>query len=181
MTLQNKKIMPIIELGIIVGAITFILTIITTTFWQSEGISVGETIMLPLVGGFYLFFTILTVNIIGINKIRRVSIKKNELTFKKLYQVLIILMFSVLIYTLLDFIYFLLDDSLSKDYANSLEALMKSTGEKTDDFKDFEKLPFSIQNIFSSLFSSIVAGIISLAFIKNNGEIFNNKKDNNYQ
>jgi hypothetical protein len=58
---------------------------------------------------------------------------------------------------------------------------MVSTGEKAEDFEDFEKLPFSVQNVFSILFSSIIAGIISLLFIKNNGEIFNNKKDNYYQ
>lgn len=181
MTEQNKKIMPLIELGIIIGSFTFILTVLTTTFWQSEGISVGETIMLPFVGGFYLFLVTLIVNIIGVNKIRRLNNKNKELPFKKFFQVLIILLFSVLIYSLIDSIYFLFDDSLSKDYASSLEGLIKSTGDKTDDFKDFEKLPFSIQNVFSIIFSSILAGLLSLPFIKIDGEFFKNKNDNYFR
>ncbi len=178
---QIKKEMPLIELGVLIGLFTFLLTLLTTTVWQNDGISMGELIMLPIIGGFYLFLSMIIVNIIGINKVRKIIVKNGEQPIKKLYQVLIVLFISIITYTLLDSIYFLLDNSLSKDYASSLEALMVSTGEKTDDFEDFEKLPFSVQNVFSILFSSILAGIISLLFIKNNGEIFNTKKDNYYQ
>ncbi|MEM0542914.1 DUF4199 family protein [Flavobacterium sp. j3] len=176
-----KKIIPLVELGMLIGVITFLLTLLTTTLLQNNGISMGEVIMLPLIGGFYLFLTIIIVNIIGINKVRKLDIKKTEQPLKKLYQVLIVILISILIYTILDSIYFLFDNSLSKDYASSLEDLLQSSGEKTDDIKDFEMLPFSVQNIFSSIFSAIIAGLISLPFIKKDGEIFKSKNDNYYK
>lgn len=176
-----KKTIPLIELGLLNGVITFLLTLLTTTFWQNEGISMGETIMLPLIGGFYLFFAILLVNIIGINKVRRLNIKNNEQSLKKFYQALIVILSSILFYTLLDSIYFIFDNSLSIDYANSLESLLSSTGESTEDIKDFEKLPFSVQNIFSSIIVAVIAGLISLPFIKLDGEIFKTKNDNHYR
>lgn len=161
-----KKEILTIELGVLIGLITFTLTLLTTFFWQGNGFTMGETLMLPLIGGFYLFVTTIIVNIIGINRVRKLTQKNNILNIKKLYQVIIVLLISILAYTLLDSIYFIFDNSLSIDYANSLEALLKSTGENTDDMKDFEKLPFSVQNIFSSLFSAILSGLISLPFIK---------------
>lgn len=176
-----KREMPLIEIGFLIGVVTFLFTLLTTTLWQNDGISMGETIMLPLIGGFYLFLSIIIVNIIGINKVRKIIVKNGEQPIKKLYQVLIVLFFSIFAYTLFDSIYFLFDNSLSKDYASSLEALLQSSGEKTDDIKDFEKLPFSVQNIFSSIFSAIVAGLISLPFIKTDGEIFKSKNDNYYR
>ena len=178
---QIKKNLATIELGILIGLFTFLLTLLTTTIWQNNGISMGELIMLPLIGGFYLFLTTIVINIIGINKIRRLEIKNNVLPIKKIYQVLIIIVVSILIYTILDSIYFLFDSSLSKDYASSLDALLKSTGETTEEVKDFENIPFSIQNIFSSITSAIITGLISLPFIKSDGELFKSKKENYYQ
>lgn len=176
-----KKQLPLIELGMLIGVITFTLTLLTTTLWQNDGISMGEGIMLPFIGGLYLFLSIIIINIVGINKVRKVAIKNNEQPIKKLYQVLIIVVITVFTYTLFDSIYFLFDNSLSRDYAKSLEALLQSTGEKTDDIKDFDKLPFSVQNIFSSIFSAILTGLISLPFIKKDGEIFKSKNDNYYR
>ncbi|WP_396147807.1 hypothetical protein [Flavobacterium sp.] len=176
-----KKEKALIEIGFLIGVVTFLFTLLTTTLWQNDGISMGETIMLPLIGGFYLFLSIIIVNIVGINKVRKLAIKNNEQPIKKIYQVLIVLFISIFAYTLFDSIYFLFDNSLSKDYASSLEALLQSSGEKTDDIKDFEKLPFSVQNIFSSIFSAIVAGLITLPFIKADGEIFKSKNDNYYR
>ena len=181
MNQKIKKEIPLIELGILIGVITFILTFLTTTLWQNDGISMGETILLPLIGGFYLFLSIIIFNIIGINKVRKLIIKNGGQPMKRIYEVLIVILISIMIYTLLDSICFIFDDSLSNDYASSLEALLKSTGEKTDDIKDFEKLPFSIQNIFSSIFSAIISGLISLPFIKKDGEIFKSKNDNYYR
>jgi len=167
-----KKVIPLLELGMLVGVITFLLTLLTTTLWQFDGISMIELIMLPLVGGFYLFLSIIVVNIVGINKVRKLNIKSNMQPIKKFYQVLIVISISILFYTLLDSIYFIFDNSLSTDYASSLESVLSATGESTADFKDFEKLPFSIQNIFSSISVAIISGLISLPFIKVDGKIF---------
>lgn len=178
MNQKIKKEIPLIELGILIGVISFILTYLTTTIWQTKGISMGEAIMLPLVGGFYLFLSITIGNIIGINKVRKLNKKNGGQQVKKIYEILIVIFISILIYTSFDSICFLFDDSLSKDYANSLEELLKSSGESTDDIKDFDKLPFSIQNIFSTIFSAIISGLISLPFIKKDGEIFKNLNEN---
>jgi len=167
-----KKVIPLLELGMLVGVITFLLTLLTTTLWQFDGISMIELIMLPLVGGFYLFLSIIVVNIVGINKVRKLNIKSNMQPIKKFYQVLIVISISILFYTLLDSSYFIFDSSLSTDYASSLESVLSATGESTADFKDFEKLPFSIQNIFSSISVAIISGLISLPFIKVDGKIF---------
>ncbi len=69
-----KKLTCLFELSILIGLITFFLTFLTTTIWQNNGISMGEILMLPFVGGFYLFLTTLIVNIIGINKVRKLVI-----------------------------------------------------------------------------------------------------------
>lgn len=174
---QIKKSIPTIELGVLIGILTFLLTVLTTTFWQNNGISLGELVMLPLIGGFYLFITTMFINVIGLNKIRRLDVKNNAIPIKKIYQVLIIIGVSVFVYTSLDSIYFLFDSSLSEEYASSLETFLNSSEESTDDIKDFEKIPFSMQNVFSSITSAIITGLISLPFIKSDGEIFKSKKE----
>jgi hypothetical protein len=176
-----KKLIPLFELAVIIGIITFFLTLLTTTLWQNNGISMVEILMLPLVGGFYLFLTTLIVNIICINKVRELVVKNKEQHTKKFFQVLIVISISILIYTMLDSIYFLFDNSLSIDYTRSLVSLFQSSNEKYNDMINFEKLPFSIQNLFSNLFSVILAGLISLLFIKKDGEIFKSKNDKYYR
>jgi hypothetical protein len=176
-----KKLIPLFELSILIGLITFFLTLLTTTIWQNNGISMGEILMLPFVGGFFLFLSILIINIIGINKVRKLVIINKEQPINKFSQVLIVISMSIFIYTILDLVYFLFDNSLSKDYTSSLVYLLQSSGEESVDMKNFEKLPFSIQNLFSNLFSAIFAGLISLLFIKKDGEIFNSKNDKYYR
>ena len=166
---QLKKIIPLFETGAIIGVITFVLTIISTTLVQRGGISLNETLLLLVITGFYLLLAIVFTCPSAINKFRKITLKDNVQPSKKIYQILIILLVSLSTYFLADTFMFLLDSSLSKEYSHSLQILTNETSEQeTKEWSEVAELPFGIQNIFINIFFALIGGLISLGLTKSN-------------
>ena len=176
--IKIKKYTPIFEIGVLEGFITFVLTFLITFCWNSDGLGLLEFSFLPLIAGFFLFFTVLILNIIYLNKIIKNSFRVSEnQRFNKYIMLSIVLVTSVFTYTIIDFLVFLFDDSLPKEYAKGLIEFLRKNGSPTEGMEEFSNLSFGIQNLISNLVSSFIACLLSIPFIKKDGEFFKTKRD----
>lgn len=157
-----NKWMPVIESGIIVGAITFLLTFITILYWQGNGLNDVELTLMSVLAGFILLLSQIIVNI-TVNRKR--GFKTGE-SFKKRYIVLIVFSVSFVTYITLDSLYFLYDDSLSLDYISFLNDSITSAADKVIDV-----YPFGLFNSFVTVIIGFIGTGISAFLIKKNKDV----------
>ena len=166
-----KKTKPFISTGILIGLITFFLTFLTTFYMNYDNLSLLEISLLPLIGGFFFFFTL---TFIGVNQLNRINIENDFISINHYYQVLIILIISFATYLLVDSLIFIFDKSLSENYSQGLINLTEEINEnEIKEFEKFGKLPFSIQNFVLTLIAGIVSYIVIIVAMR--------KKKNSYQ
>lgn len=85
------------------------------------------------------------------NKGIRNAIKADSSVIKRIYQVLLSLIIAMIVFLILDVIFFIIDDSISQDYANMLKEMAEKNGDTLPGFDDFASLPFGIQNAILTL------------------------------
>lgn len=162
--IKNEKLLNV---GVIIGFISFFLTFLTTFSLQMDKMSIIKISFLPLIFGFYYFFTFIISSVISLNKINSITHKNREKQPNKLKQILFIAVVSFALYYILDSIVFFFDDSLSKDYANGILSITENPTEKDiTEIENLSKLPFCIQNSFLNIISFFFSILFSYIFVK---------------
>ena len=161
-----KKYEPVFISGILAGVLTFLTTFLITFYWQKDGLSEIETLLLVVLGSFLYLIILIPFTIISGRQFISSKHLNKEKT-KRRYVLYIMLITSLLVYVLLDTLFFLFDDSLSQAYIEYLNQL--DTDQKTaEPIEDI--LPIGLLNIFQMTVSGMIAMFISLLCIqkKNN-------------
>jgi len=166
----------IFRAGVICGFATFVLNFITISYWQRDGFDFLEIALMTIMAGLFLFISTLPTNISFLNKGIRDAIKADTPMIKRIYQVLLSLVIAMITFLILDAIFFIIDDSISQDYANMLKEMAERNGDTLPGFDDFASLPFGIQNAIFTFTIGFLGSLVSLAFVKKDGELF---KDEN--
>lgn len=152
--------------GVIVGFLTFLLNLLTLVYWHRDGFDLIEVSLMPILAGFYLFIVSLVFNGTFLNNGIKKCLLINIKPLKRIYQVLISLLISLLIFILFDSILFTVNNDISVDYAISLKEMAEAYGESSLDISQFMNLPFSIQNLMVTFIIGLISSFISLIFIK---------------
>lgn len=74
--------------GIIGGFVTFILNLITISYWQRDGFDFLEIALMTIMAGLFLFISTLSSNIYFLNNGIRNALKADSSVIKRTYQVL---------------------------------------------------------------------------------------------
>jgi hypothetical protein len=156
-----KKIIAFAEPSIAVGLSVFFIIFLITFLLQMNGLSLLEVFILPFISGIILFFGLFIANFIVIKRIK--ADINFSLTENKFIHVLLIFFFTLIIYILLDSILYLIDDSLSKEYASAIYKFSDPGDIETQE--GLENLPFSIQNLIVTIFFGLFSMICTLPFI----------------
>lgn len=169
-----KKTEELILVSFVTGLTVFILSIATVILWKRDGFDLLETSLMSMLSGIYFLVITIIANIISLNKYIRSSIKNNMAPIKRFFQVLIVLGVSFLIFLIFDTVFFLIDNSISKDYANALVELAEKSGSSldTNTLENFAKLPFALQNGIVTFILAFIGSMISLLFVKKDGILF---------
>lgn len=169
-----KKSEELLLLGLTAGIIVFLLSVITVLYWRRDGIDLLEVSFMSILSGLYFFIVIIVSNIIGLNRYIRLMLEDGHIPFKKITQIFIVLLSSFVVYAAFDSIYFLVDKSISADYAEALMNLANRSGDSLNKrtLEDFARLPFALQNGIVTFTFAVVGSLISLAFIKKDGVLF---------
>jgi hypothetical protein len=161
---NNEKL---INIGFYIGLITFILTFSVTSIMQLNKLTILKISFLPLVFGFFYFFTSIILTIYNVNKINYESYKKRINQKNKFKQILLITIISVLVYHFFDTFMYFIDDSLSKEYANGLLSITENPTKKDIvEINEMANLPFGIQNFIINFISIVFSFILSSIFTK---------------
>lgn len=156
-----KKIIAFAEPSLVVGLIIFFIIFLITFLLQMNGLSLLEVFILPFISGIILFFGLFFANFIVIKRMKK---NKNfNLTKNKFIHVLLIFFFTLIMYILLDSILYLIDDSLSKEYASAINKF--SDPGDIEAQEGLKNLPFSIQNLIVTIFFGLFSVICTLPFI----------------
>lgn len=159
MKLTRKKYY-IIEIGVLIGIATALLTFCTTFYWQQQGFNDATIILLSIIGGVYLFISTLLIHYFYTNYILK---KENFKNFKRRYSIPLILIISMLTYLLVDSLIFLFDNSLSQEFQELLNAMTRDENSMLN-----ELYPFGILNSVVTLLFGLFSSFLSLFIIKKN-------------
>tara|TARA_B100001059_G_C17722285_1_gene521405 strand:- start:315 stop:839 length:525 start_codon:yes stop_codon:yes gene_type:complete len=157
--------------GIIGGFATFILNLITISYWQRDGFDFLEIALMTIMAGLFLFISTLSSNIYFLNNGIRNALKADSSVIKRTYQVLLSLIIAMLVFLMLDAIFFITDDSIAQDYAYMLKEMTENNGDTLPGFDDYASLPFGIQNAILTFIIGLLGSLISLAFVKKDGQL----------
>ena len=157
--------------GIIGGFATFILNLITISYWQRDGFDFLEIALMTIMAGIFLFISTLSSNIYFLNNGIRNALKADSSVIKRTYQVLLSLIIAMLVFLMLDAIFFITDDSIAQDYAYMLKEMTENNGDTLPGFDDYASLPFGIQNAILTFIIGLLGSLISLAFVKKDGQL----------
>ncbi|MDO4229876.1 MAG: hypothetical protein Q4C98_08680 [Capnocytophaga sp.] len=72
-------------------------------------------------------------------------------------------------------IFFVIDGSISRDYANMLENMAEKNGDTLLGIEEFRNIPFGFQNAILTFAIGLIAAFFSLVFIKKDGKFFKNE------
>lgn len=161
-----------LENALLVSIIALVANYIFCYLWLSDGLSFGEIMYMSVSTGVIFFVSISFLNIICLSGYYSYCRKFNIIPYKLFIQVLLLSSFISILSLILDFLFSLMDNSISQSYAAGLEKFFLTDATRSD-FEFFFNWPFFIQNIFSNLFFIILATWISGAVSK---RIFYTKK-----
>ncbi|AZQ64774.1 hypothetical protein EI427_21350 [Flammeovirga pectinis] len=165
----KKSIEDSVMKGIFSGLFTFSISFSFIEYLRADGFSIIEASFLPILPGIITFICILFFNTFLLNRSNKFLENKN--TLKPYLSILIVLFFNIIIYLTIDIIMFNFDDSLPKDFAASLLKIAENNNESLDGIIEFSELPFSIQNLIATFIFAFIASVISLFFVKKNGNL----------
>jgi len=160
----------VLDLGLFSGMSLFVLTFITCLYWLQDGFDMIEVSLLTIISGFYFLLIIPIANSIGLNKYIRKTLDAGKKPLKRIHLVLIVFGISLLTYVLLDSVFFLIDKSVSLEYADALKYLANTNNQPVEGMDSFTKIPFSIQNVIVTFILGLLGSFISLLFVKKNGK-----------
>jgi|GEM_PF-1957161 len=161
--------------GALTGLVTFVMSCLTILYWKRDGFDFLEISFMSIIAGIYLFIIIIPMNIIFLNRGIRYGLKNDLPILKRVYQVLLSLIIGMAVFLLLDSIYFLVDNSISKDFAQSLKEMSEANGRQLAGIEEFASLPFGVQNGILTFVLGLLGSFISLAFIKRDGQLIKNQ------
>lgn len=118
-----------------------------------------------------MFTGIIISSVVGINSKNKNLTNNNIKPISKIYSVLIVFGFSLITFVIVDCFSFIIDDSISKDYAQTLLNMAAENEESLEGAELFASLPFSIQNFLSTFILGFIGSLISLLFIRKNGKL----------
>lgn len=175
---KYKEILDTVFLsGATCGISTFALNLITILYWQRDGFDFLEIALMTIIAGVFLFISVLMSNIYFLNKGIRNAIKTDSSIIKRIYQVLLSLIIATIIFIILDAAFFIIDDSISQDYASMLKEMAERNGDTLAGFDDFASLPSGIQNAISTFIIGFLGSLVSLIFVKKDGKLFKNENN----
>jgi len=170
---MKKKIIEILEFSALSSLIFLILNYLLNYKLISNGLSNIELALMSITSAIIMFIVIIIVNTFFIRRMRINSFEEKENSVKWYSTFGLTILFVFAICTALDYLYFyLIDNSISLEYAYGLESLLeRSSPEKLESIGLFLKLPPFLQNyvtntislIVSSLFSTIIGYALSKA------------------
>ncbi|MBA3986231.1 MAG: hypothetical protein H0X63_06600 [Flavobacteriales bacterium] len=167
----NKQHFKLLELSMINSLIITFLLFFTVSYWQKDGLSLFEISFMAIIGGIYFFIVTLFTSIIGLNSYIRSCLVRDIIPLRRIIQISIFFFLSFLIFIVLDTLLFLIDDSISIDYAKSLAEIAKANNQEMEGLEDFKNFPFSIQNGITTLIFGFLGSLLSLAFLRKNGQL----------
>ena len=161
--------------SLVIGFLVFIISYTTIFLWHINGFDTMELSLMSIISGIYFFIIVIVSNIFYLNK----GIKNCNLNsikyMKRIYQVLLTLIISYLTYLILDYVFFLIDDSMSRDFAIGLKNFAESNNKNLDGIDEFVNLSFGIQNSIVTFVFGLLGSLISLIFITKSGDLFKSK------
>ena len=156
--------------GILSGILTFLITFLITFYWQIQGFTPFRALLLSILSSFLYMIILIPTNIISVRKFLKNEIITNGKAFRR-YPLLIIFVSSLLAFLIFDTVFFLFDDSLSRDYLQFLNSV-----EPNPDLESTEEiLPMGLMNVFQMLIFGLISILISLVFIKKKPVAINEK------
>ncbi|WP_421889863.1 hypothetical protein [Marinoscillum sp.] len=158
--------------GLVNGLLSFIFIISTLLYWKSDGFSVLEISFMAILGGFFYFFTCLSVSVWLINDHIKNARSSQEKPGNKWVAILLILIVGFVVLLLLDLIYYQIDNSISLEFAEALKALMQQNNQSINGIDEFAKLPFLMQNGIVTFGGGLMGGLLAVPFIKKDGVLF---------
>ena len=158
--------------GLVNGLLSFILIICTLLYWKSDGFSVLEISFMAILGGFFYFFTCLGVSVWHINDHNKNARSRQEKPGKRWVAILLVLILGFVVLLLLDTVYFLIDDSISLEFAEALKTLMKQNNQSIKGIDEFARLPFLTQNGIVTFMGGLLGGLLAAPLIKKDGVLF---------
>lgn len=172
-----KSLENVIVGGVSAGLITFIFTYVLVFYWHYDGFNLIEISTCSIIGGLVFMLSIFINNIYFINKYFRVVLAKELIIINRFYLVLISLSIGLVSFLFIDYVFFMIDDSIPSDYAYGLIDIAKKNNSDVSNMADFAKMSFGIQNSIITFLFGLLSSIFSLLFIKKNGRPFKKHSD----
>ncbi|MFC0320745.1 hypothetical protein [Olivibacter oleidegradans] len=158
---ENLESLSIV--GIIAGITCFILTYATAYYWLRDGFDPFETTCLALITAVYFLFSVFIFNSWLLSRYNRQMTEDGIKKFTSFYQVCLTAIFGFITFLIMDAtIYYLVDDTIPKEFTNSLIELVDKTGGDTSELIEFAELTFGLQNGILTFILGIIGGISSL-------------------
>ena len=166
MNFMSKNVEDTVITGLLIGIVTSTLTFGTLLYWNRDGFDIIEASFTPIFLGFIFFISIITLNIIKLNKSMRQCLRNNIHTIKRIYQILLTFIIGLVVFVIIDIIFYFIDNSISIDFANALKRVAEISGTSPDSIEITKHLPFSLQTISITFPAGLVGSFISLPFIR---------------
>ncbi|HYG00882.1 MAG TPA: hypothetical protein VD927_00495 [Chryseosolibacter sp.] len=149
------------------------MTYITVYQWQSDGFDLIEASLLSILSGGYLVIILLITAAVGINWSIRATIREEVKPWHRGIQALILAAMSVVMFIILDSLFFfLVDNSVSADYGQALADLSAQQQKQLPGMEDFKNMPFALQNGIVTTVLALIGALMSMVVIRKDGELF---------
>lgn len=159
------------KLGVLGGFALFFLFFITAFYLQINGLTLMEAMTIFLICTLYYFSIIIFLGTWGFNKYIRETVNIQRSFGKRFLLITIFAVVCFLVYSILDGLYFLLDDSLSVEFAGCLKKMPDSP----DYVDDFSEYPFSYIAISTPL--GFLGVFVTMLLVKKDGQLIKNKSE----
>src|SRR5690606_38806282 len=139
---------------------------LTVSIWQSDSFDLVETSLLPFIGGVFFAICVIIVGIFGLNsylKQETETVQKKKNRFLLALGIFIIAFFLFLI---IDYLVFLFDNSIPKDYAEALYNIAVTYNSSTAGIDEISDTAFGITNSLITLIMGFIGCMISIPFLK---------------
>ena len=165
-----------IYISFFIAFFTSVFSYIIASYLQIDGFSLIETSIISILPGIIYFIFYSFLNLFYTNKIL-FNLKLSNINISKSYLIFSVFLISMLIYFLIDFLFYKIDSSISYDYAMSLKNFLNNNNNVPDPkslnaIDDFSKMPFSQQNAIATLTFGLISLILSFFYVKKSGRIF---------
>jgi len=166
---MNKNLVKtILETSIIIAIMQTVITYAILSYWQKDGFSMMECSFNSFATGFIYLIVCVIVPIFIVRKYIRKLDEIEAKSTKKFLIMISILLLSYLLHIGFDYILFMLDDSISKDIAETMSNIpgVEKYASKGD-MAEFANIPIALINWSVNIIFGFIGICISYLFIKN--------------